>query len=269
LQVSRLGIGSSYGVSVQSVRKAFDRGVNYLYWGTYRRPMFGEAIRQLAQRHRDEIVVVVQSYARLGWALTRSVRWGLRRLRLDRADVLLLGMHDEPPSPRVMDAALALQETGRVRHLAISCHQRRTFQTYIADPRFDILHVRYNAAHTGAQEDVFAHLPEKGGPGIVTYTATRWGQICDPRRTPPGEPAPRSTDCYRFSLSDPHVDVCMCGPSTDWQMDEALAALERGPMDEEELAWMRRVGQHIYANQGPLDGLPLLRFHRSAVTRWT
>jgi len=43
-------------------------------------------------------------------------------------------------------------------------------------------------------------------------------------------------------LSRPEVDVCMTGPSNAAQMDEALRALEQGPMSEEELAWMRRVG---------------------------
>ena len=34
-----------------------------------------------------------------------------------------------------------------------------------------------------------------------------------------------------------------------WHQD-FLAALERGPMDEDELAWMRRVGDHIYEHDG-------------------
>ena len=41
------------------------------------------------------------------------------------------------------------------------------------------------------------------------------------------------------------------------QMKQALAALEQGPMDEDELAWMRRVGDHIYGSSraaGLMDG---------------
>jgi hypothetical protein len=30
-------------------------------------------------------------------------------------------------------------------------------------------------------------------------------------------------------------------------MREALATLDRGPMNEKELAWMRRIGDHIHA----------------------
>ena len=37
----------------------------------------------------------------------------------------------------------------------------------------------------------------------------------------------------------------MTGPANAAQMDEALEALRRGPMTEEELAWMRRVGRAV------------------------
>ena len=44
------------------------------------------------------------------------------------------------------------------------------------------------------------------------------------------------------------MDLCLAGPDDPEQMKQALEALERGPMDEGEQAWMRRVGDHIYAN---------------------
>jgi hypothetical protein len=39
----------------------------------------------------------------------------------------------------------------------------------------------------------------------------------------------------------------MSGPSNAEQMAEALETLRRGPMSEEEMAWMRRVGAAAYA----------------------
>ena len=53
LEVSRLGIGSGYGVPAAAVEKAFhERGVNYLYWSLSRRAGMTEAIRSLAPIHR-------------------------------------------------------------------------------------------------------------------------------------------------------------------------------------------------------------------------
>ena len=38
----------------------------------------------------------------------------------------------------------------------------------------------------------------------------------------------------------------MTGPADTAQFQQALEALRRGPMSEEELNWMRRVGDAIY-----------------------
>jgi predicted aldo/keto reductase-like oxidoreductase len=82
-------------------------------------------------------------------------------------------------------------------------------------------------------------------PGVVAFTATRWGTLLRPRFTPPGERTPSASDCYRFTLSHPAVDVCLSGPRNAAELDEALVAVERGPLDEGEMAWMRRVGAHV------------------------
>ncbi|MEE9278854.1 MAG: hypothetical protein V3V67_01635, partial [Myxococcota bacterium] len=57
LLVSRLGIGSSFGTPTRVIEEAFDRGVNYLYWGTFRRSAFGRAMRNLARKAREELVL--------------------------------------------------------------------------------------------------------------------------------------------------------------------------------------------------------------------
>jgi predicted aldo/keto reductase-like oxidoreductase len=82
---------------------------------------------------------------------------------------------------------------------------------------------------------------------VVAYTATRWGALMDPTLTPAGDPTPRASDCYRFALTRPEVDVVIAGPKNGEELDEAMAALDRGPMSEDELAWMRRVGDAVKA----------------------
>jgi aryl-alcohol dehydrogenase-like predicted oxidoreductase len=249
LRVARLGLGASFSAPTASYEEAFARGVNYFYWGTLRRNFMGDAIRRLAPRHRTELVIVIQSYARLGWMVGRSLERALAKLNLDYADVLLLGWHSKPPGARIVEAALQLRTRGLVKHLAVSGHNRLMFPTLLDDPRFAIWHVRYNAVHRGAEREVFPHLETRrldDRPGLVTFTATRWGHLCDPQRTPPGERTPTGTDCYRFALSHPTVNVVLAGPNSREQMDQALRALELGPMTEDELAWMRRVGDYIY-----------------------
>ncbi len=248
LTVGRIGLGSSFGIGPDDLEYAFDHGINYFYWGSIRRPGFGAGIRRLAKRDRDALVVTIQSYARWPGALLRlNVETGLRRLGLDHADVLLLGWYNGRPPGEILDTALDLKRRGRVRHLMMSGHRRSFFPEMAREEIFDLFMVRYNAAHRGAEEDVFPHLPTgEARPGICAYTATRWASLVDPKRTPDGERTPTAADCYRFCLSHPDVDMTLCGPATTEHVREACDALAKGPLDEGELAWMRRVGDHVY-----------------------
>ena len=80
--VGRLGVAASYGVPAAAVERAFEQGVNYLYWGSMRRGGFADALRNLAPQ-RDRMVLVLQSYSRLagmlGWSVERGLRKGSRQ----------------------------------------------------------------------------------------------------------------------------------------------------------------------------------------------
>ncbi len=249
LSVGPMGVACSYGAPREAYEEAFDHGVNYFYWGSRRTWPMAEAIGDLIRRgRRDDLVLVMQSYARSARLMHGWFERGLRKLGLDYADVLLLGWHNKVPSPRILDEAMAMKERGLFRFLALSGHHRPLFPELAEDARFDVLHVRYNAVHRGAEEDVFARLPAENRPGVVTYTATRWGDLLKPKKMPGGEQPLSGADCYRFVLSNPAVDVCMTGPANLDQMREALRALDLGPLSEEEMARIRRIGDHIHEN---------------------
>jgi hypothetical protein len=61
LEVGRLGISASYGVPTAAVERAFEQGVNYIYWGSRRTEQFAQALRNLAGQ-RDRMVLLIQSY---------------------------------------------------------------------------------------------------------------------------------------------------------------------------------------------------------------
>ena len=251
LEVGRLGIASSYGVPGGALERAFERGVNYFYWGSQRRPRFGEGLTRLKPQ-RDRFVLVIQSYTRIAGLMAGSLERALKALTFDHADVLLLGMWNKPVPPRILDAARKLKQRGLARFLAVSTHKRTLVPALAAGNDFDIVHFRYNAAHPGAEHDIFPHLPAINRPGLVSFTATSWGQLLGSapfymraHPVPKGERGPTATDCYRYVLSRPEVDVCLTGPGNAAQMNEALEALNRGPMTEDELAWMQRVGRAV------------------------
>ena len=249
LSACRLGVSSGYGAPTEAFEEAFDRGINYFYWGSMRNEAMAKAIRAIIARGtRDDLIIVLQSYSRSAGLMEIFFRRGLRTLGIDAADVLLLGWHNKLPSPRIMAKVLAMREKGMFRFLAVSGHNRHLFPTLAGDRNFDIFHIRYNAVHRGAEDEVFAKITDLDRPGLATYTATRWGDLLNPKKMPPGELPPRGADCYRFVLTNPAVDVCMTGPRNTEEMREALAALQLGPLSYEEKARMVRIGDFIHTH---------------------
>jgi len=256
LRTSRLGIGSSFTGSTRFIEEAVEQGINYLYWGSFRRPAFGRAIRNVAKRNRAGVVLTVQSYSRVGALVAPSVEVALRRAGVEHFDFLLLGMWNAPPREGIVDAALRLREQGKVRHLMLSTHNRPSLQEHFrrfeaGRSPFDVFMLRYNAVHRGAERDVFPHLPAARPPGLIAYTATRWGHLLDPAKMPPGEAPAAARDCYRFALSHPAVSLVLCGPANREQMQEAIRALDAGPLAPDELERMRRIGDHVYGRYKP------------------
>jgi hypothetical protein len=108
--------------------------------------------------------------------------------------------------------------------------------------------IRYNAAHTGAEQDIFPYL-EPHRPGVVSYTATRWRFLL---RRPPGwtGAVPEAGHCYRFVLSNPNVDVALTAPRSEPELTANLAAVRQGPLDADEMAWMREFGARVHETAG-------------------
>lgn len=244
LSVGPIGISASYGVPATAIERAFDAGMNYLYWGSRRTPAFATALRRLAPK-RDRVVLVLQSYSRLPALMRRSVERGLAQIGYGHADVLLLGFWNKPIHPRILDEARTLQRRSLVNFIAVSSHNRPIAAAFAAAGDVDAVHVRYNAAHPGAEADFFPVLPAADRPGVVSFTGTSWGQLLDPRFAPPGEQTPTAADCYRFVLSHPDVNVCATGPASAQHVEDGIAACEAGPMSQDELAWMKRVGHEV------------------------
>jgi predicted aldo/keto reductase-like oxidoreductase len=253
LKVCPLGIASGYWAPAKAIEEAFERGCNYITWGTFVKgfsPHLREALRNIdAKGQRDRLVLAMFSYAHQSFLTEHFLTKGLKAAGLDYADVLILGHFSRPPSVRIIDGAMRLKEKGLVRFIGLSSHNRLLFPKLPNDGIFDVFHLRYNAAHRGAETEVFPFLPKDNKPGIVSFIGTAWGRLLNSKKMPPGEKAPTAVECYRFVLSHPAVDVCMSGPRTMEQMRQNLAILEQGPMSDDELARMRRIGDYIYRRQ--------------------
>ncbi|MDH3457250.1 MAG: hypothetical protein OER90_10455 [Gemmatimonadota bacterium] len=254
LMVSRMGVASGYGVPATAIEKAVhEYGINYLYVS----PLLNlrsmvQAIRNLAPSHREELCIVLARPIFRAFRLERFVERWLKKLQLERADLLFQGM-SKPMSEKLTDRIQRLKDRGAVRFLGVSSHERPFLGKIVrgdVKAPVDFFHVRYNAVHTGAEQDVFPHLPQENRPGVVVFTATCWRKLLKPKFMPKGERPPTAADCYRFVLSHPDVNVCLTAPSTAARMEDNLTALDAGPLDNEEMARIRRIGKHIYGTKG-------------------
>jgi predicted aldo/keto reductase-like oxidoreductase len=253
LKVGRLGIASGYKAPVAAIEEAFERGCTYMTWGTFMKgyvPGMRESIRNIvAKRQREQMVLAMFSYAHQPFLTEHFLVKGLKSARLDYTDILILGFYSRRPSQRIIDGAMRLKEKGLVRFLGLSSHNRTLFPRLYQEGIFDVFHIRYNAMHRGAETETFPFLAGQARPGVVNFTATAWGKLLNPKKIPPSEKPPTAAECYRFVLSNPAVDVCMTGARTVDEMRENLAVLEQGPMTDEELARMRRLGDHLHGRK--------------------
>ena len=152
------------------------------------------------------------------------------------------------PRGRMLDTALKLKEEGKVRYLGISTHDRPLAGRIAADPDspIDAVMIRYNAANVGAERDIFPLIPDSNAPGVIAFTTTRWGQLVSPKKMPPGEEPLTASDCYRFALSSGAVDVCLTGPKTVVELEGGMKAMDLGPLSDEEMERVRRIGAYVY-----------------------
>jgi aryl-alcohol dehydrogenase-like predicted oxidoreductase len=249
-RVHRLGLSGNYGLDADGVRRAFELGLNYVLWTVTARQMVAP-LREALGRDRERYVVATgPTMGVTAGGVRRAAEKVLKTLDTDYLDIFQLFWLGKTSAwtDGTVGELLKLKEEGKVRAIGVSIHDRPRAGQLAADSPLDMMMIRYNAAHTGAERDIFPHL-SGGRPEIVAYTATAWQRLLKAPRGWQGK-VPDAGRCYRFALSNPHVGVCLTGPADVAQLEANVAALEAGPMDSQELDWMRAFGEKVHASSG-------------------
>ena len=245
--VLRLGFSASYRPGKKTVHRAFDEGVNF-FFGFGMDTHLSAGLREIFPAHRDEVILATGAYNFI-WghpSIRRTLEKRLRQFRTDRIDLFLfLGVMKPGEFPdSLVEEFVALRDEGKVRAIGVSTHHRKFAGELAARGDLDVLMIRYNAAHPGAETDIFPHLA-RHDTGCVAYTATRWTAMM---RRPKGwdAPVPTAGMAYRWVLGNPDVDVCLTAPRSEKELVENLRAFREGPLAEEEMAFMRRFGDAVH-----------------------
>ena len=133
LTSSRLGIGSTFDASTAVIEDAFDRGINYLYWGTVRQPDFARAMVNLSKNHRDELILTVQSYSQDPSSIEGEVEDALKTAGIENFDFLLLGNRNSALSEEYVELFERMRDRGLVRYMSLSSHNRPFLPSLIED----------------------------------------------------------------------------------------------------------------------------------------
>jgi aryl-alcohol dehydrogenase-like predicted oxidoreductase len=246
IEVSRLGLAGSFGIDAGATERAFhELGVSYFFVSPRMKGLVAGLRRLVEAGHRDELVIAAGANLPVGWTVGRAFASTARALGVDRIDVFHLFWVQAHwyVTGKTWPAMRRLKEEGKVRALAISCHDRPMARRLAGELDLDVLMIRYNAAHRGAESEIFATLPA-AKPGIVAYTATRWGKLLKPTA---GHPPMSAPECYRFALGHDAVDVVLCGARTYDELSESAAGVALGPLPPERLDEVRRFGDAVRA----------------------
>jgi aryl-alcohol dehydrogenase-like predicted oxidoreductase len=248
--VYRLGLSASYRPGKKTVHYALDAGVNYFFCYGFDWQMT-RVLRDLPPSTRENLVIATGAYNFLWWYpnLRRTLEKRLRQLRTDCIDVFLfLGvMGKERYLERVLEELHRFRQEGKVRAIGVSTHARKLAGQLAARGALEALMIRYNAAHRGAEQDIFPHLAPHD-PIVTNHTATRWTYLLRrPRGWPKEGRVPTAGMCYRFVLSNPNVHVCLTAPSNLRQFKENLAAMRQGPLSAEDMRFMCEFGDAVHA----------------------
>ncbi|MGH9658897.1 MAG: aldo/keto reductase [Bryobacteraceae bacterium] len=227
--VCRLGLATrgNSRLGPADVEHAVERGINYLNW-CGRPDALSQTVAALG-RDRAKVVVAAQLDGRDFDSL-------LRDLGAEYLDIATLYYVESEAEWReilapggLLDSLQREKAAGRLRLIGLTSHQRRLAASWLDSGHLDLLMVRYNAAHRGAERDVFPVAASRGTP-VVTFTATRWGAL-------------RVPDCYRFCLANPAVSVTLAAPATRRELDDTLGLLDdwRAP----DLAALRAHGDRV------------------------
>ena len=250
--VCRIGLSASYRPGRETVFKALDEGLNYFLYFGFDTHMTS-VLRETLIGRRDHYVLATGAYNYI-WGhqnLRKTLEGRLRQMRTDYIDVFhFLGVTRRAHfTPQVRDELQAVRESGLVRGVSISTHDRKFAAELAGEGTLDAMMIRYNAAHVGAETDIFPHLPETD-PAVIGFTATRWTSLL---RAPKGYPksgrVPTAGLCYRFVLSNPAVHVCLMAPGNLKEFRENLAEVRKGPLTEEEMKFMRNFGDIVYGRK--------------------
>ncbi len=237
--VCRLGLATRGNTHLEAddVHRAVAQGINYLNW-CGKPDGLSRAVAEMGPQ-RANIVLAAQFKARAAAEAEREMDRILAETRSERLEVATFYYVECEAEWREIigpggawDVLRRRKREGQLGLIGLTSHQRPLAArwagetTAAGERRLDLLMIRYNAAHRGAERDVFPNARKIGLPA-VTFTGLRWKDLLQPTPfDPDGFRPPSAADCYRFCLANPAVSVAVTAPNDRGELAENLRLLD-------------------------------------------
>ncbi len=232
--VCRLGLATRGDAQLgpEAYLQAIDRGINYFNWCGYPDGL-SAAVRELGSR-RASIILAAQFEARTASAVRTELEQMLHELGTDYFDVLTYYYVEQRAeweqiiaTGGAAEAIADAKAAGQLRRIGLTSHQRHLAAQIATSGDVDLLMIRYNAAHRGAERQIFPVTIPRSMP-VVAYTALRWKALLHSTpEDPPGFQLPTAAECYQFVLEHPAVSVVLMAPDSETELAEDLALLDQ------------------------------------------
>jgi hypothetical protein len=245
LAVTPLGISGHYGLPVQGFVRAYEAGVNLLFWEPNYRTLT-EFYARVGRSVRRALHLLAGTFEADGRRIRRDAEAVLRALKIEQVAVFLLFWVRswQRVTPDVREALERLKAEGKIGAFGLSTHSR-SLAVKALDAGWDPVMVRHSAAHRGAEKEVFPRAAERGA-SLITFSNTCYGRLLQPHG---GLAPPMAADCYRYALAQPGVRACLSAPGTLAELEENLAALRDPALPEDRRAELLSFGERLYEEE--------------------
>jgi predicted aldo/keto reductase-like oxidoreductase len=256
--VCRLGLASRGGCALRhdDVELALRRGINYLNWCGHPDGL-SEAVKGLGSE-RQNIILAVQFQSRT--SAEAAIEFGslLDVLRTDYIDIATLYYVESAEEWKTLTSPGGAWEyldeqkrAGRLRLIGLTSHQRKLAAGWARSGLLDMLMIRYNAAHCGAEDDVFRVTSKRKMP-VVTFTGLRWKALLEATPEDPIDFVPPvAAECYRFCLANENITVVLTAPANRKELEDNLTLLDDWrPPSSMEIRAIRAHGERVRRHAG-------------------
>ncbi|GIW80831.1 MAG: hypothetical protein KatS3mg105_2638 [Gemmatales bacterium] len=184
LRVNRVGFATRGGcrLAEEDIRRVLDSGIDFLNWCGHPDAL-SRTIARLGPRRRD-VTICVQFDARTALAAEAELHAILTELGTDYIDAITFYyVESRSEWEQIIGPSGAYEfcdkakQHGKIRFIGLTTHQRWLAAETVQSGLLDLLMIRYNAAHRGAEKEVFPITDRLGIPRSRLYLPSLGGAL--------------------------------------------------------------------------------------------